>query len=217
MKIISKKVTLQELQNIGSKKAYPRFKAGHTVRVHEKIQEGKKSRIQIFEGLVIQSKGKGNGQTITVRKIIKSVGVEKIFSIFSESIEKIEIVKEAKVRRSKLFFMRNRRGKSARLREKFLTESDLEKMKAAKPEKNEITEENKSEIEDSKQVKTQDSALEKTVSKKTEIQDNTSEKAEKQDSVLEKKDSKTEKVETKNPTSSLKEENVQKQDFAKKE
>ena len=130
-------ITIQELQSLSSRKV-PSFKVGQTVRVFEKITEGKKSRTQIFEGLIIAIKGNGDGRSLTVRKIIGGFGVEKIFAIFSSSVEKIEIVKEAKVRRAKLYFMRDRRGKAARLREKFLTAKDLEKMEQ-KNEENKVS------------------------------------------------------------------------------
>lgn len=121
-------ITLQTLQRESAKKSYPAFKAGQTVRIHERIREGDKERTQIFEGLIIQTKGQGAGKTITVRKIIGGIGVEKIFSIYSNVILKIDLVKEAKTRRSRIFFMRERSGKSARLKEKFLTEKDLQEM-----------------------------------------------------------------------------------------
>lgn len=104
--------------HINLKKQFPQFKAGDTVRVHQKIVEGKKERIQIFEGLVIKKKGKNPLHTvITVRKISNGVGVEKIFPLITPSITEIDVVKRAKVRRAKLYFMRNLRGKKARLKE----------------------------------------------------------------------------------------------------
>jgi len=96
----------------------PQVRVGQTVIVHQKIKEGDKERIQKFEGLIIQVKGdKGVNQTFTVRALVSGVGVEKIFPTHSPSIEKIEIVKQSKVRRAKLYYMRERSGKSARLRE----------------------------------------------------------------------------------------------------
>lgn len=96
----------------------PQVRVGQTVIVHQKIKEGDKERVQRFEGLVIQVKGdKGVNQTFTVRALVSGVGVEKIFPTHSPSIEKIEIVKQSKVRRARLYYMRERSGKSARLRE----------------------------------------------------------------------------------------------------
>lgn len=101
------------------KKAIPSFKAGDTVNVHVKIKEGNKERVQQFQGVVIQRRGKGtNGETFTVRKISNSVGVERIFPIHSPSIDKIEVMKVGKVRRAKLYYMRGRQGKAARIKEK---------------------------------------------------------------------------------------------------
>ena len=101
-----------------SLQARPQVRVGQTVIVHQKIKEGDKERVQRFEGLVIQVKGdKGVNQTFTVRAIVSGVGVEKIFPTHSPSIEKIEILKQSKVRRARLYYMRERSGKSARLRE----------------------------------------------------------------------------------------------------
>lgn len=107
-------------------KEVPKLKTGYTVRVHQKIKEGDKERIQIFEGLVIKTNGSGIGRTLTVRKISEGVGVEKIFPIHSSNIEKIEVVKIAKVRRSKLYYMRERFGKSARLKERQISKEEQE-------------------------------------------------------------------------------------------
>lgn len=105
----------------------PDIKPGYTVRVHEKIQEGGKERVQIFEGLVI-SVHKGHVATdasFTVRRIVSGVGVEKVFALYAPTIEKIEVKKVAKVRRAKLFFLRGRTGKSARMTERFTTEGEF--------------------------------------------------------------------------------------------
>ena len=100
-------------------KKTPELKTGYTVRVHQRIKEGEKERVQIFEGLIIKMNGgKGVGGTITVRKISDGIGVEKIFPIHSSNVVKIEVKKIAKVRRSKLYYMRELSGKSARLKEK---------------------------------------------------------------------------------------------------
>lgn len=96
----------------------PEIQSGYTVRVHQKIKEGDKTRLQAFEGLVIAVKGHGVTKTITVRKVASGVGVERVFPINSPSIDSIEVIKIAKVRRSKLYYMRERSGKSARLKER---------------------------------------------------------------------------------------------------
>ena len=109
----------------------PALNTGMTVRVHQKIKEGEKERIQIFEGLIIKiSHGHGVDKTLTVRKVVEGIGVEKIFPIHSPNIAKIEITKKSKVRRSKLYYMRERFGKSARLKGRFLTGEEKE-MEAA--------------------------------------------------------------------------------------
>jgi len=102
-------------------KAMPDIRPGDTVKVHQKIKEGDKERIQIFEGLVIARKhGKGISSTITVRKVVESIGVERIFPIHSPSVAKIEVVKSGKVRRSKLYYLRTAKGTKARLKKKDL-------------------------------------------------------------------------------------------------
>ena len=96
----------------------PDFRPGDTVRVHVKVKEGEKERIQIFEGLVIGQHRGGARATFTVRKISFGQGVERIFPLHSPMIDKIEVVRSARVRRAKLYFLRNLRGKAARLRER---------------------------------------------------------------------------------------------------
>ncbi|MBI2452650.1 MAG: 50S ribosomal protein L19 [Parcubacteria group bacterium] len=95
----------------------PDIRPGDTVRVHQKIKEGSKERLQVFEGVVLARKhGKGINATITVRKISSGVGVERIFPIHSPSLDKIEVVKRSKVRRAKLYYLRDTKGKKARLK-----------------------------------------------------------------------------------------------------
>ena len=102
-----------------SKKETPDIRPGDTVRVHQKIKEGEKERIQAFEGIVLARKhGKGISSTITVRKIVSGVGVERIFPIHSPVINKIEVLKKAKVRRAKLYYLRTAKGKKTRLKRK---------------------------------------------------------------------------------------------------
>jgi large subunit ribosomal protein L19 len=117
---------LQDIQNLAVKKV-PVIRPGNTVKIHQKIKEGEKERIQIFEGLVIKlNSGYGADKTITVRKIVGGIGVEKIFPLYSTNIVKIEVKKKSKVRRSKLYYMRSRSGKSARLKETFVSDKELE-------------------------------------------------------------------------------------------
>jgi len=95
----------------------PSFRPGDTVRVHVKIKEGDKFRIQVFEGLVIAQKSNGISSTFTVRKVSSGYGIERIFPIHSPIIEKLEVMKSGKVRRARLYYLRGRRGKAARLKE----------------------------------------------------------------------------------------------------
>ena len=98
--------------------ALPAFKAGDTITVHYKIVEGAKERIQQFQGVVIQRKGSGSTATFTVRKMSGSIGVERIFPIASPYIEQIDVNKRGQVNRARIFYLRDRRGKSARITEK---------------------------------------------------------------------------------------------------
>ncbi|MDQ0417346.1 MULTISPECIES: 50S ribosomal protein L19 [Thermoactinomycetaceae] len=95
----------------------PLFRAGDTLKVHVKVKEGQRERIQLFEGVVIQRRGGGISETFTVRKISYGVGVERTFPIHSPRIDKIEVLRRGKVRRAKLFYLRSLRGKKARIKE----------------------------------------------------------------------------------------------------
>ena len=100
------------------KQDIPEFKSGDTVSVGVKVIEGEKSRIQIFKGLVIAiSAGSGMGKTFTVRKVSNGVGVERIFPLHSPNLDSIDVVKKGKVRRAKLYYLRNRQGKAAKVKE----------------------------------------------------------------------------------------------------
>ncbi len=94
------------------------FRSGDTVRVNVKIQEGDKSRIQVFEGVVIAIKKNGLSSTFTVRKVSVGYGVERIFPLYSPTIQTIEVVKNGRVRRAKLYYLRERKGKAARIKER---------------------------------------------------------------------------------------------------
>lgn len=110
---------LKAVENqFNSEKEFPAFSAGDTVTVHYKIKEGNKERIQQFRGVVLQRRGEGIKQTFTVRKMSGNVGVERIFPIMSPFIEKIDINKRGKVRRARIFYLRNLTGKKARIQEK---------------------------------------------------------------------------------------------------
>ena len=101
-----------------AEKKIPQFRAGDTIRMSITIKEGEKSRVQNFEGLCIAIRGEGTGRTFIVRKIgANSVGVERVFPLYSESIVNIEVLRRGKVRRAKLFYLRELRGKKARIKE----------------------------------------------------------------------------------------------------
>ena len=118
---------LKEIQEAVMNKKVPVIRTGQTVRVFQKIKEGEKERIQMFEGLVIKvNSGLGADRSFTVRKVVEGIGVEKIYPLYSPRIDKIEVKKEAKVRRAKLYYMRDRSGKSARLKESFVQNAEWE-------------------------------------------------------------------------------------------
>src|SRR3954469_8624100 len=105
-------------EQLTGKKEFPKFKAGDNVTVNYKIIEGNKERIQSFKGDVIKRQGRGFTQTFTVRKISDGVGVERLFPVFSPNIDSIVLNKKGRVRRAKLYYQRERSGKSARIQEK---------------------------------------------------------------------------------------------------
>jgi large subunit ribosomal protein L19 len=96
----------------------PDFAPGDTVRVAYRIREGEKERIQAFEGVCIKRRGGGTAETFTVRKVSSGIGVERVFPLHAPTVEKIEVVRRGRVRRAKLYYLRERRGKSARIRER---------------------------------------------------------------------------------------------------
>ena len=109
---VIKAIEYEQLKN-----AIPEIKVGNTVRVHVRIKEGNKERIQVFEGIVIKKQGGGVNETFTVRKISYGVGVEKTFLIHSPLVEKVEVVRVGKARRAKLYYLRERTGKASKTKE----------------------------------------------------------------------------------------------------
>ncbi|MBF7083598.1 50S ribosomal protein L19 [Desulfallas sp. Bu1-1] len=99
------------------KENIPDFRPGDTVRVHVKVVEGNRERIQVFEGVVIRRRGGGLGETFTVRRVSYGVGVERTFPLHSPRIDKIELVRRGRVRRARLYYLRNLRGKAARIKD----------------------------------------------------------------------------------------------------
>jgi|SRR5580693_9069821 large subunit ribosomal protein L19 len=109
---------LQQVESLYLRQEPPEFRAGDTVRVHVRVVEGDKERIQVFQGVVIGRRGDGTRETFTVRKISGGIGVERIFPLHSPSVDKIEVVRRGKVRRAKLYYLRELRGKAARIEER---------------------------------------------------------------------------------------------------
>lgn len=107
----------KQISDLTEGKAFPNFKPGDTIKVYAKIVEGANERIQMFEGLVLRRKNRALNSTFTVRKISNGEGVERTFMLYSPRIDKIELVKRGKVRRSKLYYMRKLTGKAARIKE----------------------------------------------------------------------------------------------------
>lgn len=108
---------IQEITKEQLRTDLPEFRAGDTVRVHVKVVEGTRERIQLFEGVVIRRRGTGISETFTVRKISYGVAVERTFPVHTPRIDKIDVVRRGKVRRAKLYYLRNLRGKAARIKE----------------------------------------------------------------------------------------------------
>ena len=109
---------LKSIEHEQLKNKIPELRVGNTVRVHVRIKEGNKERIQVFEGIIIKVQGAGVNKTFTVRKISYGVGVEKTFLIHSPLVEKVEVVRVGRARRAKLFYLRDRVGKAAKTKEK---------------------------------------------------------------------------------------------------
>ncbi len=122
--------TLLEVEKPMLKTDVPRFSPGDSVRVHVKVREGEKERIQIFAGVVIARRGGGSRETFTVRKISSGIGVERIFPLHSPVIDRIEVERQGSVRRAKLYYLRGRKGKAARIFEKRAEESRAEETPA---------------------------------------------------------------------------------------
>lgn len=116
----------EEATRVLGDKELPKFDAGDTLRVHVRIKEGSRERIQVFEGVCIAKNGGGLNESYTVRKISFGEGVERVFPVYSPLIEQIEVKRRGKVRRAKLYYLRDRRGKSARIAER-TTGHDIEK------------------------------------------------------------------------------------------
>jgi len=109
---------IQELEKAQLRTDVPEFRPGDTLNVHVRVTEGTRTRVQVFKGVVIRRQGSGNRETFTVRKVSYGVGVERTFPIHTPAIEKYEVVARGRVRRAKLYYLRDLRGKAARIRER---------------------------------------------------------------------------------------------------
>jgi large subunit ribosomal protein L19 len=109
---------LDQVESVYYRQGHPDFKPGDSVRVHVRVVEGDKHRIQVFQGVVIARRGGGTRENFTVRKISGGIGVERIFPFHSPNVDKIEVVRRGRVRRAKLYYLRNLRGKAARIDER---------------------------------------------------------------------------------------------------
>jgi large subunit ribosomal protein L19 len=109
---------LDQVESVYYRQGHPDFKPGDSVRVHVRVVEGDKHRIQVFQGVVIARRGGGTRESFTVRKISGGIGVERIFPFHSPNVDKIEVVRRGRVRRAKLYYLRNLRGKAARIDER---------------------------------------------------------------------------------------------------
>jgi large subunit ribosomal protein L19 len=109
---------VKQIENEQLREGLPSFDPGDTLRVNVRIREGEKERIQAFEGVCIARQGSGAAETFTVRKVTAGIGVERVFPLHSPMLESIKVVRRGRVRRAKLYYLRARRGKSARIRER---------------------------------------------------------------------------------------------------
>ncbi|MBN8883952.1 large subunit ribosomal protein L19 [Salana multivorans] len=110
--------TLDAIDAASLRSDIPEFRAGDTLKVHVKVVEGNRSRVQVFQGVVIARQGGGIGETFTIRKVSFGVGVERVFPVHTPTIDRIEVVTRGDVRRAKLYYLRNLRGKAAKIKEK---------------------------------------------------------------------------------------------------
>ena len=155
---IIEKIEKEQLEKLSSGKQIPDFNPGDTIKVDVKVVEGTRERIQAFEGVCIARSGKGINESFTVRKISYGEGVERVFPLFSPKISAITLVRKGKVRRAKLYYLRDRRGKAARIVEKIeVKKKTNEKKDVASVSKDNVAEtSSKKEVENKPEVKTED-------------------------------------------------------------
>ena len=160
------KIEKDQMDKISSERSIPEFGAGDTIKVDVKIVEGDKERIQAFEGLCIARSGGGLNESFTVRKISYGEGVERIFPIFSPKISGITVLKRGKVRRAKLYYLRDRKGKSARIAEKIKKKIGVDV--SVKPEEPKaVSVEPVKEVSKTEELKKEDTKVEAKAAKQT--------------------------------------------------
>ena len=155
---IIEKIEKEQLEKLSSGKEIPDFNPGDTIKVDVKVVEGTRERIQAFEGVCIARGGKGINESFTVRKISYGEGVERVFPLFSPKISSITLVRKGKVRRAKLYYLRDRRGKAARIVEKIeVKKKTNEKKDVSSVSKDKVAETSSvKEVENNPEVKTED-------------------------------------------------------------
>ena len=155
---IIEKIEKEQLEKLSSGKKIPDFNPGDTIKVDVKVVEGTRERIQAFEGVCIALGGKGINKSFTVRKISYGEGVERVFPLFSPKISSITLVRKGKVRRAKLYYLRDRRGKAARIVEKIEVKKKINEKNNVSPSTKEKVVEtiSKKEVENKPEVKTED-------------------------------------------------------------
>ncbi len=125
---IIEQLNLEQVARLSEGKTIPEFQPGDTVQVNVKVKEGERTRVQAYEGVCIARNGGGFDQFFTVRKISYGEGVERVFPLYSPAIDSIKVVRKGKVRRAKLYYLRDRRGKSARIAERVEPRKDVKKV-----------------------------------------------------------------------------------------
>ena len=155
---IIEKIEKEQLEKLGSGKEIPDFNPGDTIKVDVKVVEGTRERIQAFEGVCIARGGKGINESFTVRKISYGEGVERVFPLFSPKISSITLIRKGKVRRAKLYYLRDRRGKAARIVEKIEVKKKINERNNVLPSTKEkvVNTVSKNEVDKKPEVKTED-------------------------------------------------------------
>mgnify|MGYP001185136439 FL=1 len=155
---IIEKIEKEQIEKLSSGKQIPDFNPGDTIKVDVKVVEGTRERIQAFEGICIARGGKGINESFTVRKISYGEGVERVFPLFSPKISSITLIRKGKVRRAKLYYLRDRRGKAARIVEKIeVKKKNNEKIDVSLATKDKVAETvTKNEVDKKPEIKTED-------------------------------------------------------------